>query len=88
MASYRVLLKPSVEKDLRPLPKRAVRRLVARIEALAADPFPRGSAKLAGAEALYRVRVGEYRVIYGVDSRAQVVLVHYVRHRKDAYRGL
>jgi len=88
MASYRVLLKPSVRKDLRPLPKRAVRRLVARIEALAAEPFPAGSVKLAGAEALYRIRVGEYRIIYGVDPGTRVVLVHYVRHRKDAYRGL
>ena len=54
MASHRVLLKPSVEKDLRSLPKRTVGRLLLRIEALAADPFPRQFVKLAGAKALYR----------------------------------
>jgi mRNA interferase RelE/StbE len=87
MALYRVLLKPSVEKDLRQLPKVALNRVIGKIEALAADPLPRQSVKLTGAEHLYRVRVGDYRIIYAVDQRTRVVTVHYVRHRKDAYRG-
>ena len=57
----------------------------AKIEALADDPTPGHSVKLAGAEALYRIRVGDYRVIYGVDHPSKQVIIHYVRHRKDAY---
>ncbi len=88
MASYRLLLKPSVEKDLRSLPKGTLQRLITRIEGLAQEPMPRQSVKLTGAERLYRLRVGDYRIIYGVDHDARLVTVHYVRHRKEAYRGI
>ena len=88
MASYKVVFKPSVEKDLRPLPKSIVERVFRRIELLSSNPFPRQSMKLAGAEQLYRVRVGDYRIVYGVDKKAKQVLVHYVRHRRDVYRQI
>lgn len=88
MAAYRVVLKPSVEKDLRPVPKGIAQRLVRRIEALGAEPLPRQSAKLTGAEHLYRLRTGDYRIIYTVNHEAQLVTVHYVRHRRDAYRRI
>ena len=88
MAPYRVLLKPSVEKDLRRIPKQTVGRLLQRIEGLAAEPFPVRSVKLAAAEALFRIRVGDYRVIYAIDIGARTVTIHYVRHRKDVYRGV
>ena len=88
MASYSIIFKPSVEKDLRSLPRPMVARVFKRVEALRDDPFPRRSLKLAGAEELYRIRVGDYRVIYAVDKKNQQILVHYVRHRRDAYRHL
>jgi len=88
MASYSLLVKPSVEKDLRSLPKSVIKRVWAKMVALADDPTPGHSVKLAGAEALYRIRVGDYRVIYGVDHPSKQVIIHYVRHRKDAYRTL
>jgi mRNA interferase RelE/StbE len=88
MASYNVILKPSVEKDLRSLPSPVLKRVFKRIQALADDPFPRGLLKLAGAEQLYRVRVGEYRIVYTVDSDSRQVIVYYVRHRRDVYRSL
>jgi mRNA interferase RelE/StbE len=88
MASYSIIFKPSVEKDLRSLPRPMVARVFERIGALRDDPFPRRSLKLAGAEELYRVRVGDYRVIYAVDKENQQMVVHYVRHRRDAYRQL
>ena len=88
MASYRILLKPSVERDLRSLPKATVNRLIVRIERLAVEPLPRQSVKLTGAEHLYRIRVGDYRIIYAVDHQTRLVTVHYVRHRKEAYRGI
>jgi len=86
MAHYSVLLKPSIEKDLRPLPRSIISRIMQRIRALAEEPLPRSAVKLAGAERTYRLRVGDYRVVYSVDVDAKVVTVHYVRHRSDAYR--
>ena len=88
MASYKIVFKPSVEKDLRSLPQSVVARVVKHIEALKDEPLPRQSIKLAGAELLYRIRIGDYRVIYGVDKEAKQVIVHYVRHRRDVYRQL
>lgn len=61
---------------------------MARIESLAANPFPPKSLKLAGAERLYRIRVGDYRVVYEVVAEAKQVLVHHVRHRREVYRRL
>ena len=63
MASYKVIFKPSVEKDLRSLPPSVVGRVFKHIEALKDEPFPRQSIKLAGAEQLYRIRLGDYRDI-------------------------
>jgi len=88
LASYKVTFKPSVEKDLRSLPQSVVTRIFKRIDALKENPFPRQSIKLAGAEQLYRVRIGDYRMIYGVDKNNRQVIVHYVRHRRDVYRQL
>mgnify|MGYP001033707028 CR=1 FL=1 len=88
MASYKVIVKPSVEKDLRSLPSSALRRVFERLDALQDNPFPRQSVKLAGAQQLYRIRVGDYRVVYGVDKDRRRVTVYYVRHRRDAYRQL
>jgi mRNA interferase RelE/StbE len=88
MASYKVVLKPSVEKDLRSLPRSIVARVFRQIETLKDEPFPRQSIQLAGAERLYRIRIGDYRVIYGVDNTLKQVLVHYVRHRREVYRHL
>jgi mRNA interferase RelE/StbE len=88
MASYSVALKPSVEKDLRQAPRPILNRVWAKIQALSQEPIPRQSTKLAGAERLYRLRVGDYRVIYTVDHDERRVTVHYVRHRREAYRSL
>ena len=88
MGSYKLVVKPSVEKDLRPLPKPVKLRVLAQMDQLKANPFPQQSIKLVGAERLYRVRVGAYRMIYAVDDETKTVTIHYVRHRRDAYRGL
>jgi mRNA interferase RelE/StbE len=88
MASYRVILKPSVEKDLRSLPQSVVVRVFKQVETLQDNPLPRGSRKLSGAEELYRIRVGDYRIIYAIDKGGRQVIVYYVRHRRDVYRQL
>lgn len=83
-----VAFKSSVEKDLKRLPKQIGTRILQRIEALASNPFPLGCTKLSGAERLYRIRVGQYRIVYEIDSRAKIVTLHYVRHRREAYRRI
>jgi mRNA interferase RelE/StbE len=86
MASYNVVFKSSAEKDLRSLPQAVVARIFKRLEPLAKDPFPRQAIKLTSTEQLYRIRVGDYRIVYGVDQHAKQVMVHYIRHRRDVYR--
>ena len=88
MTSYKVVFKPSVEKDLRSLPKATITRIFQHIEQLKDEPYPRQSIKLSGAEHLYRLRVGDYRIIYSVAQGEKQIIVHYVRHRRDVYRKL
>ncbi|MBI4478582.1 MAG: type II toxin-antitoxin system RelE/ParE family toxin [Acidobacteria bacterium] len=88
MASYKVTFKPSVEKDLAHLSRELVLRITKRIELLKARPLPRQALKLEGSEGLYRLRVGDYRIIYGIDSRVEQIVIHHIRHRREVYRGL
>ena len=83
---YRINFKPSVEKDLKRVSKHVIAHILKRIAELATNPFPSACLKLTGAERLYRIRVGDYRIIYEMDSSAKVVTIHYVRHRRDVYR--
>ncbi len=85
---YDVRVKASVEKDLARLPREVISRILETIEALAEVPVPHGARKLTGANHLYRIRVGEYRIVYEVLHDDQQVLVVLVRHRKTAYRSL
>ncbi len=86
MASYKVTPKPSVEKDLRSLPKSAISRVIRALERLADDPFPRQANKLEGGKELYRLRVGDYRLVYSINQKTKEIIVHYVRHRREVYR--
>ena len=88
MASFRIVLQPSVQKDLRVLPAAVVGRIWAKIEALRDEPLPRQCVKLSGAEQLYRLRAGEYRIIYELDTHGRTITVHHVRHRRDVYRRI
>jgi len=88
MGSYSVILKPAVEKDLRSLPRKMLARIFERFEALENEPLPRQSLKLEGADELYRVRVGDYRIIYEVNHEKKQITIHHVRHRREVYRGL
>ena len=85
MARYEIRFRASVGKDLAPVPKRDVQRIVAAIAALADDPRPPQSRKLSGSEK-YRIRCGVYRVLYEIQDEVLVVCVVKVAHRKDAYR--
>lgn len=59
-----------------------------RLRDLTADPFAVQAIKLSGAERLYRIRVGDYRIVYEVDQETMRITVHYVRHRPEVYRSL
>jgi mRNA interferase RelE/StbE len=83
---YAVELSRAVEGELERLPAKVLRRIVASIDSLENNPRPRGAIKLKGSEASFRIRVGQYRVIYTVDDDSRMVNVTRVRHRKDAYQ--
>ena len=85
MAEYEILFKASVWKDLRKIPKSDLKKILSRIEKLGDDPRPMGSEKLTDEE-LYRVRQGNYRIIYSIQDNELTVWVFKVGHRKDIYR--
>ncbi len=85
MASYNVLIKRSAAKELEVVPLKDRRRLIARIETLAENPRPEGVQKLSGEEK-YRLRQGDYRVLYEIVDEDLIVTVVRVGHRRDIYR--
>ena len=88
MAGYRLLIKPSAGKEIESLGQKKDRqRMVNRIAALASDPRPAGCEKLAGIEGRYRVRQGQFRIVYAVDDTNRTVEVVKVGHRREVYRG-
>jgi mRNA interferase RelE/StbE len=84
--AYTVQLAAAAQRQLRGLPQAVLNRLLPRIADLANEPRPQGCKKLQGEIELYRVRVGEYRVIYAIDDDALTVLVVKIADRKEAYR--
>lgn len=83
--AYAVSLKRSAEKELERFPSPLHDRIIDRLLALQHNPRPPGAKKLRGREG-YRIRVGDYRILYTVDEREQVVEVFSVAHRKEVYR--
>lgn len=85
MASYSVLIKRSAAKELERLPDKIRRQIVSRISALSSQPRPVGCEKLTGEE-LYRIRQGDYRVVYSIADTQLIVHVIRVANRRDVYR--
>lgn len=85
---YRIQILPRAERALTALPADVQQRIDARIQSLAASPRPPGVEKLAGAEGLYRVRVGDHRVVYTIRDDVLLVLVVRIGHRGEVYRTL
>jgi mRNA interferase RelE/StbE len=82
---YRVEFAPLAQRQIRKLPRETQRRILECIEELASNPRPTGVEKLADKEQLYRVRVGDYRVIYQVRDRELLLLIVKVGHRREIY---
>ena len=85
MAKYSVELKSSARKELERLPPKVIQRVFAKLEALGGEPRPAGCKKLKGGQHIWRIRVGDYRVVYTVDDVQLLVSVTRIRHRSDVY---
>ena len=85
MAGYEIYFKEPVWKELKRIPKNDLKKILSRIENLRSDPRPMGSEKLTDHE-LYRVRQGNYRIVYSIQDYELTVWVIKVGHRKNVYR--
>lgn len=85
MASYSLVFRKSVAKDLRAIPSKDVKRLLQRIQSLRHEPRGEGCVKISGTER-YRVRQGVYRMVYEIRDAELIVVVVKVAHRRDVYR--
>ena len=83
---YEVLIERTAERDLRSLSSPLFLRIIPHIRSLAENPRPAGCHKLAGSKNDWRIRIGDYRVIYEIDDRRKLVKVFRVRHRREVYR--
>ena len=86
MADYSVVFARSAGKELRSLDSPVALRILKRIEALSGNPRPAGVTKLEGAQDLWRVRVGEWRIVYRIADSEGLVDIIAIRHRREAYR--
>ena len=85
--TYTVEVAPAADRQIRKLDRETQRRVLACLERLGEEPRSKDSVKLQAAEDLYRVRVGDYRIIYEISDRQLLVLVLKVGHRREIYRG-
>lgn len=85
MASYNLIIKRSAEKDFKPIPKEDRKRLIMKIRQLSVEPRPVGAEKLKGQE-YWRIRQGDYRIVYAIDDTSRTVVIERVGHRKEIYR--
>lgn len=85
MAAYELFFRESVWKELKKIPKADLKKILSRIEQLGNDPRPMGCEKLTGHE-LYRIRQGNYRIVYSIQDNELTVWVVKVGHRKNVYR--
>jgi mRNA interferase RelE/StbE len=85
---YNVLLESRAERDLKKLPREIRARILPRILDLKQNPRPVGIKKLSRQEEYYRLRVGDWRVVYEIDDRQKKVNIFRIRHRREAYQNL
>ncbi|MDJ0660000.1 MAG: type II toxin-antitoxin system RelE/ParE family toxin [Crocosphaera sp.] len=86
MASYKIKWKTSAKKELKRLDKKAIIRLLEAIESLANNPYPAGVKKLVNSGDSYRIRVGEYRIIYEIQSSVLIIYIIKIGSRQNIYK--
>ncbi|MFI3190731.1 hypothetical protein BCS42_04050 [Crenothrix sp. D3] len=84
--AYEIIIKPSAEKAFAKLEKSQQIKIISVIEKLASNPKPQGFKKLKSVAELYRIRVGNYRVIYNIDNKVLIITVVKIGHRKEIYK--
>lgn len=85
MERYSISIKPSALKEFEAIPTKVIRQITRRIQFLSENPRPQGSEKLSGKEQ-YRIRQGDYRIVYSIDDKAKIVDVVKIGHRREVYR--
>lgn len=86
MAQYKIAISATAERQLRKISREDAIRILRSISLLAVDPRPAGCRKMSGYEDIYRIRIGNYRVIYEIDGKRIVIVILKIGHRKDIYR--
>ncbi|MFC2171808.1 type II toxin-antitoxin system RelE/ParE family toxin [Acidobacteriota bacterium] len=84
--TYQIVLRPAAKRNLKRLPKEVQIRVSKRISQLRSDPRPPGAEKLEGAEQTYRIRIGDYRVLYEIHKKKVLIVIIRIRHRGDVYK--
>jgi mRNA interferase RelE/StbE len=87
LVSYTIELRPGARRDLENLPQDTLQRVSRRIDSLADNPRPPGAEKLSGSENSYRVRVGDYRILYEIRDKVLLIIIVRIRHRREVYRN-
>ncbi len=85
MGSYSLETKPTAQKELDELPDNVLARVVVKIDSLAHNPRPAGCVKLKGSKDQWRIRVGDWRVLYTLDDSARLVSITRIKHRREVY---
>ena len=85
---YKIEWKQSAKKELKKLKKAVIPRIIKAVKSLSINPHPTGSRKLQCSEHLYRVRLGDYRIVYSVENKIVLIEIIRIGHRKDIYRKL
>lgn len=86
MEKYKIEFKKTAAKELNSLPNREIKKIVVAINLLVENPRPTNSKKLSGSER-YRLRVGDYRILYEIENQVLIIYIVKIAHRKDVYRG-
>jgi len=86
MAEYRITIKKSAAKELEDIPQKDLRKIIKRIRSLAKDPRPHDSQKLSAREQ-YRIRQGDYRIVYSIEDKDSLIDIVKVGHRREIYRS-
>jgi mRNA interferase RelE/StbE len=85
VSSYQIKFKSSAVKELKNSPSQIQKRISIKIEELRQNPRPSGVVKLTGDDKLYRVRVGNYRIVFSIDDTERIIRITRIRHRRDVY---
>ncbi len=83
--AYKIIVKPSAQKDLDKIPDKELKRIASRLEQLRINPRPIGVQKLSDEEG-YRLRSGNYRILFIINDKMKNIFIFRIKHRKDAYK--